>query len=63
MRRLCLIACLLLAGCETAAGVRDAWCAGATEEAKQALRDRYTGGEPVIACPKPARDQPQAKER
>lgn len=40
---------LALGGALAAAG--DAYCAGITEQGKEALRDRLTGGRPLLACP------------
>ena len=61
----CLIVvgcCVMLSGCfitpavvltVLATGV-SAYCVGVTDVGKQAIRDKTTGGTPVIACPEVA---------
>lgn len=45
----CMPAVVLATGGLVAATV-DAYCASTTDPAKQAVRDRVSGGTPVIAC-------------
>lgn len=54
---LSLLAALTLSGCASLTpeqGVKlsvDIYCASLTEAGKQLVRDRVTGGTPILACP------------
>ncbi|MBB4268169.1 hypothetical protein [Roseospira visakhapatnamensis] len=56
-----LSACAPLVGVgAVAVGAAGLYCAGVSDAGKQAARDALTGGVPLIACPEPASESPEA---